>query len=145
MNFCKNIFFLILFLTLTIQNIVKADDEKKSLVDEEELPLNNPFDGTQGSNSAPDSTSSEDSSVSELDNPMSLYNFKLAGIISGSKHSYISLVNQDGNSIILQLEEELYEGFRLIDLKLNEAIFKKADNSFVTINFKNQIKEVNEY
>ena len=95
MNFCKNIFFLILFLTLTIQNIVKADDEKKSLVDEEELPLNNPFDGTQGSNSAPDSTSSEDSSVSELDNPMSLYNFKLAGIISGSKHSYISLVNQD--------------------------------------------------
>jgi len=145
MNFCKNIFFLILFLTLTIQNIVKADDEKKSLDDEEELPLNNPFDGTQGSNSAPDSTSSEDSSVSELDNPMSLYNFKLAGIISGSKHSYISLVNQDGNSIILQLEEELYEGFRLIDLKLNEAIFKKADNSFVTINFKNQIKEVNEY
>jgi hypothetical protein len=145
MNFCKNIFFLILFLTLTIQNIVKADDEKKSLVDEEELPLNNPFDGTQGSNSAPDSTSSEDSSVSELDNPMSLYNFKLVGIISGSKHSYISLVNQDGNSIILQLEEELYEGFRLIDLKLNEAIFKKADNSFVTINFKNQIKEVNEY
>lgn len=145
MNFCKNIFFLIFFLTLTIQNIVKADDEKKSLDDEEELPLNNPFDGTQGSNSAPDSTSSEDSSVSELDNPMSLYNFKLAGIISGSKHSYISLVNQDGNSIILQLEEELYEGFRLIDLKLNEAIFKKADNSFVTINFKNQIKEVNEY
>ena len=145
MNFCKNIFFLILFLTLTTQNIVKADDEKKSLDDEEELPLNNPFDGTQGSNSAPDSTSSEDSSVSELDNPMSLYNFKLAGIISGSKHSYISLVNQDGNSIILQLEEELYEGFRLIDLKLNEAIFKKADNSFVTINFKNQIKEVNEY
>ena len=145
MNFCKNFFFLILFLTLTMQNIVKADDENKLLDDEEELPLNNPFDGTQGSNSTSDSTSSEDSSISELDNPMSLYNFKLAGIISGNKHSYISLVNQDGNSIILQLEEELYEGFRLIDLKLNEAIFKKADNSFVTINFKNQIKEVNEY
>jgi len=42
----------------------------------------------------------------------------------------------------LQLDEELYDGFKLIDLKLNEVIFKKEDNTFVTINFKNQIKEI---
>jgi len=148
MTFYKKIFFLGLFLILSLQNIVKADTEGKLLnIEEDELPLNNPFDGTKGSNSNSNSNSNStvDVSSDRLDNPMSLYNFKLAGVISGKKHSYISLINQEGNSILLQLEEELYEGFRLIDLKLNEAIFKKADDSFVIINFKNQIKEVNEY
>ena len=152
MTFYKKFFFLGLFLILSIKNVVKADTKDKlSDIEEDELPLNNPFDGTKGtisnsnSNSNSNSSAAADDSSNELDNPMSLYNFKLAGVISSKKNSYISLINQDGNTIILQLDEELYEGFRLIDLKLNEVIFKKADDSFVTINFKNQIKEVNEY
>ena len=67
------------------------------------------------------------------------------GIISGKYESYISLINTDGNMIVLQLNEELYEGFKLVDLRLNEAIFKKTDNSYVIINFKNEIVETNEY
>jgi hypothetical protein len=47
--------------------------------------------------------------------------------------------------IVLQLNEELYEGLKLVDLRLNEAIFKKTDKSYVIINFKNEIVETNEY
>ena len=78
----------------------------------------------------------------EAENPMSLYNFKLVGVIAGKKSSYVSLVSQDGRNIILQLDEELYNGFKLVDLKIDEAIFKKEDNTFFSINFKNQIKEI---
>ena len=76
---------------------------------------------------------------------MSLYNFKLVGIISGVYESYVSLVNASGDVITLQLHEELSEGVRLVDTRLNEAIFEKADDTYITINFKNQIKETDEY
>jgi hypothetical protein len=121
--------------------VTAADDAEQLLkTEEEELPLNNPFDGTTGSNAVSNSASA--SIATEAENPMSLYNFKLVGVIAGKKNSYASLVSQDGRNIILQLDEELYDGFKLIDLKLNEVIFKKEDNTFVTINFKNQIKEI---
>ena len=45
----------------------------------------------------------------------------------------------------LALHEELSEGVKLVELRVNEAIFEKDDNSYLVINFKNQIKEVNEY
>ena len=34
---------------------------------------------------------------------------------------------------------------QLIDLRLNEAIFKKEDESFIIIDFNNMIRESNEY
>ena len=142
MNFYRNIFFIYFLLALIVPGPVTAADDAEQLLktEEEELPLNNPFDGTTGSNAISQSASSN--TGAELDNPMSLYNFKLVGVIEGKKNSYASLVSQDGRNIILQLDEELYDGFKLIDLKLNEVIFKKEDNTFVTINFKNQIKEI---
>ena len=142
MNFYRNIFFIYFLLALIVPGPVTAADDAEQLLktEEEELPLNNPFDGTTGSNAISQSASSN--TGAELDNPMSLYNFKLVGVIAGKKNSYASLVSQDGRNIILQLDEELYDGFKLIDLKLNEVIFKKEDNTFVTINFKNQIKEI---
>ena len=73
---------------------------------------------------------------------MSLRYFKLVGVIAGKNDSYISLVNQDGQATILKRGDELYEGFQLVNLKLNEAVFKKKDNTLVTINFQNQIKEI---
>ena len=30
-------------------------------------------------------------------------------------------------------------------MRIDEAIFQKEDNSYITINFKNQIKETDEY
>ena len=142
MNFYRNIFFIYFFLVLmTNVPVLAADDAEQLLTtEEEELPLNNPFDGTTGSNATSNSASA--SSAEEADNPMSLYNFKLVGVIAGKKSSFVSLVAQDGRNIILQLDEELYDGFKLVDLRLNEAIFKKEDNTFVSINFKNQIKEI---
>ena len=42
------------------------------------------------------------------------------------------------------LNEELSPGIRLVDLRPGKAIFEKGDDSFLVINFKNQIKETSE-
>ena len=76
---------------------------------------------------------------------MSLYNFKLVGIIEGSYEVYTSLVNSSGEVVTLQLHEELSKGVKLIDVRVNEAVFEKEDGTYMTINFKNQIKETDEY
>jgi len=76
---------------------------------------------------------------------MSLYKFKLVGIILGEYDSYVTLVDASGETLSLTLHEELSTGVKLVDLKVNEAIFEKDDNTYLSINFKNQIKEMNEY
>tara|TARA_Y100000590_G_scaffold394191_1_gene473031 strand:+ start:340 stop:855 length:516 start_codon:yes stop_codon:yes gene_type:complete len=110
--------------------------------DPEPLPLNDPF---AGDSSLGSGTNIISGGQTEERNEMSLYNFKLVGIITGGYESYVSLVNASGDIITLQLHEELSEGVKLIDMRLNEAIFQKADNTYMTINFKNQIKETDEY
>ena len=109
---------------------------------EEPLPLNDPF---AGDSSLGSGTGIISGGQTEEREEMSLYNFKLVGIISGTYESYISLVNASGDIVSLQLHEELSEGVRLIDMRLNEAIFQKEDDTYMTINFKNQIKETDEY
>ena len=108
---------------------------------EESLPLNDPFAGDASLGSGTGIISGQTEEREE----MSLYNFKLVGVISGTYESYISLVNASGDIITLQLHEELSEGVRLIDMRLNEAIFQKEDDTYMTINFSNQIKETDEY
>ena len=108
---------------------------------EEPLPLNDPFAGDE---SLAGGTAVVAGSEEERE-AMSLYRFKLVGIISGSYQSYITLVNSSGDSLTLELNESLNEDLRLVDMKLNEAIFRKADDTYVSINFKNQIKETDEY
>ena len=109
----------------------------------EPLPLNDPFagDSSFGSGTALISGGKQ----TEERDEMSLYNFKLVGIIAGTYESYTSLVNASGEIITLQRHEELSEGVRLIDMSLNEAIFEKEDGTYMVINFKNQIKETDEY
>ena len=110
----------------------------QGLADEDEVPLNDPFAGNEGTNSLasiPDG---------EQEDEMSLYNFKLAGLISGKDHSYISLVNSGGEVITLTLGQYLGK-VQLIDLRLTEAIFKKEDKSYMIIDFNNQIREADEY
>ena len=103
MNFYRNIFFIYFLLALMVPGPVTAADDAEQLLktEEEELPLNNPFDGTTGSNAVSNSASA--SIATEAENPMSLYNFKLVGVIAGKKNSYASLVSQDGRNIICLL------------------------------------------
>ncbi len=147
------IFFRIVFILLVmlLANSSFADDNTqnqevvdqvkeitKNLQEDEEVPLNDPFAGNEGNNS------SGNIPEGEQENEMSLYNFKLAGLISGKDHSYISLVNASGEVITLTLGQYLGK-IQLIDLRLTEAIFKKEDSSYMILDFDNQIREADEY
>ena len=109
--------------------------------EEEALPLNDPFAGDESLSSGTNIISGSE----EEREAMSLYKFKLVGIIEGEYEAYVTLVDASGEILSLTLHEELSEGVKLIDLRINEAIFEKDDNTYISINFKNQIKEMNEY
>jgi len=109
--------------------------------EEEALPLNDPFAGDESLSSGTNIISGSE----EEREAMSLYKFKLVGIIEGEYEAYATLVDASGEILSLTLHEELSEGVKLIDLRINEAIFEKDDNTYISINFKNQIKEMNEY
>ena len=117
----------------------KVEEIAKEIEDEDEVPLNDPFAGNEGNNSMSNNIPED-----EQDNELSLYNFKLAGLISGKDYSYISLVNTAGEVMTITLGQYLGK-IQLVDLRLNEAIFKKEDESFIIIDFNNQIREANEY
>ena len=148
------IFFRIVFILLVmlLANSSFADDNTqnqevvdqvkeitKNLQEDEEVPLNDPFAGNEGNNSMSGNIPEE-----EQQDEMSLYNFKLVGLISGKDHSYISLVNAGGEVITLTLGQYLGK-IEFVDLRLTEAIFKKEDESYIILDFNNQIREANEY
>ena len=147
MNFYKIILFIIF---ATFSFVATADNHDVSqastdqtvssneMLDEEEVPLNDPFAGNEGQNR--NSNIPEE----EQEDEMSLYNFKLAGIISGKDYSYISLVNSGGEVITITLGQFLGK-IKLVDLRLTEAIFQKEDESYIMLDFNNQIREANEY
>ena len=148
MNFFK-IFFITLLLTIVGVSYADNHDQKKEVLegvkeiakqleDDEEVPLNDPFAGNEGTSSM--SSIPED----EQDNEMSLYNFKLVGLISGKDHSYISLVNSGGEVMTMTLGQFLGEN-KLVDLRLTEAIFKKEDGKYMIIDFNNQVRESDDY
>ena len=110
----------------------------KQFQEDEDVPLNDPFAGNEGSNSM------SNIPEGEQEDEMSLYNFKLAGLISGKDHSYISLVNSGGEVVTLTLGQYLGK-IQLIDLRLTEAIFKKEDKTYMIIDFNNQVRESDEY
>ena len=110
----------------------------KDLASEDEVPLNDPFAGNEGT------TSISNIPDGEQEDQMSLYNFKLSGLISGKDHSYISVVSSAGEAITLTLGQYLGKN-QFIDLRLTEAIFKKEDGKFLIIDFNNQIREADDY
>ena len=156
MIFFKRIQILTFFFMLLAYNANADNHEKKqelvdqvnaiteqidqSQEDEDEVPLNDPFAGNEGSSSRASNVPADEEEQGE----MSLYNFKLVGLISGKDHSYITLVNSAGEVQTLTIGQEL-GNIKLIDLRLTEAIFKKDENTYLIINFNNQIKETNEY
>jgi len=109
--------------------------------EEEALPLNDPFAGDESLSSGTNIISGSE----EERETMSLYKFKLVGIIEGEYEAYVTLVDASGETLSITLHEELSAGVKLVDLRINEAIFEKDDNTYISINFNNQIKEMNEY
>ena len=111
----------------------------KNQIDEDEVPLNDPFAGNEGM-----SSSTVNPETGEERDEMSLYNFKLSGLISGKDESYISLTNTSGDVITLNLNQYLGK-IKFVDLRLTEAIFEKDDKTYIIIDFNNQIRESDEY
>ena len=148
MNFFK-IFLTSLFLIFSIAAFADNHDTTQSedvnqisqeIQDDEEVPLNDPFAGNEGTAGSLDATVTPE----EQEDVMSLYNFKLAGLISGKDNSYITLVNSSGEIITLTLGQYLGK-IKLVDLRLTEAIFEKDDKTYMMIDFNNLIREADEY
>ena len=149
MSFFKILIFLYLMLIPTISFSDSHDQKKevleqvkeiaKEIEDDEEVPLNDPFAGNEGTSSMSGNIPED-----EQENELSLYNFKLAGLISGKDYSYISIVNSGGEVLTLSLGQYLGKN-QLVDLRLNEAIFKKEDGKFMIIDFNSQVRESDDY
>ena len=151
MNFFKNfiiILFVLLFCKVTFADNHDIDTTTENAtttvekeLEEEEVPLNDPFAGTEGTSTF---TNIVDTESEELESDMSLYKFKLVGLISGIYESYISLVNASGEVITLTLFQYLGD-IKFVDLSLTEAIFQKEDKTYMIIDFNNQIRETDDY
>ena len=154
MNFFRIIILSLILIFGTSQILFAADettavenenfDKDMDQDEEEDVPLNDPFAGNAAT-SGNTSYSLTSSDQEEQRNELSLYNFKLVGIISGSFDSYVSLVNATGEVITLGIFEELSDGVKLVDMRLHEAVFQKSDGKYLIIDFKNQIVEKDEY
>ena len=149
MNFSK-ILFILIFLLISKTSFADNHDQKQEVLDaakeiakelqeEDEVPLNDPFACNEGTSSMSGNIPEE-----EQENELSLYNFKLVGLISGKDHSYISLVNSGGEVLTLTLGQYLGP-IQLVDLRLTEAIFKKDDGKYMIIDFNNQLRESDDY
>ena len=109
---------------------------------EEPLPLNDPFvgDGTLGGSSSGVKLIAE---TEEKKKKLSVFNYKLVGIIEGEGVGFASLVDENGEIINVAFNDELSPGVRLIGISKKEVIFENGEDSLVVINFKNQIIERN--
>jgi len=169
MNFFKiiTLFLLLLFISISSNNaLADSHDVSQNLVEqakeinqdilekqaateanisseignEEPLPLNDPFAGDASTGGAGSTTMIAGSE--EEQEEMSLYNFKLVGIIEGQFESHVTLINATGELITIQMYEELSQGVRLVAINdKEEVVFEKNADSFLVINFKNQIRE----
>tara|TARA_Y100000768_G_scaffold46516_1_gene30317 strand:+ start:35 stop:481 length:447 start_codon:yes stop_codon:yes gene_type:complete len=148
MNFFRVLLILVMMMFVNL-SLADNHDQKQEILEqvkeitnelanEDEVPLNDPFAGNEGT------TSISSIPDGEQEDQMSLYNFKLSGLISGKDHSYISVVNSAGEAITLTIGQYLGKN-QFIDLRLTEAIFKKEDGKFLIIDFNNQIREADDY
>ena len=167
MNFFKII--LILLIYSLYSNLAKADshDKDKNIIEkakeinkkvkaeqaiqsanissevgnEEPLPLNDPFvgDGSLGGGNSIKLIAATDEDRKDL----SVFNYKLVGVVEGDENMFASLIDENGDVLTLALFEELTPGVRLIALDTKEIVFEREKDSLVVINFKNQIIERN--
>ncbi|MDA8670951.1 pilus assembly protein PilP [Candidatus Pelagibacter sp.] len=165
MNFFKIIIISVFFMLLSKVSMADSHDNKQDIIekakeinkkikekqansqsnisseinDEEPLPLNDPF---AGDSSLTGGNTILSSNPEEAQNEMSLYKFKLVGIMtSENDDGFVSLINSSGNIITLAKFEELSPGVKLVGLNNREAVFEKNENSLLVINFNNKITE----
>ena len=144
MNFFKKLVIASLALITFYTNAISDNHDivKNNTNAEEPLPLNDPFVG-DSSISGGVTIITDDNITSEI-KKIDLYNFKLVGIIKSQGASFVSLINQDGENINIEMFEELNDGVKLVDLTTKEAVFQTED-TYLIMNFKNEIKEKSEY
>jgi hypothetical protein len=99
------------------ETLVKKEQDIKDATGEEEVPLNDPFAGNAATSSGDLITFDSDP---ENEKKLTLNNFKLVGIISGKFESYVSLADSSGKVVTIQLNEDLVEGLKFVDLRLTE-------------------------
>ena len=165
MNFFKLIFISLLFIYTSNVSMADSHDSEQNIIEkakeinqkvkenqantqanisseinnEEPLPLNDPFVG--------DSSLSGGNTMSlgdpqEAQNEMSLYKFKLVGVMSAEQNQgFVTLINAAGDIITIRMFEELSPGVKLVAVNNKEAVFEKNSESLLVINFKNQISE----
>ena len=106
---------------------------------EEPLPLNDPFvgDGSLGGGSGIKVVAETEEEKRNL----SVFNFKLVGIVEGENESYASIVDENGEVLTLAAFEQIAPGVSLIGINSKEIVFDNNGQSLVVINFKNQVIE----
>lgn len=167
MNFFKNLIFVISFVFLASLAYADSHDTQQTIIDkakeinkkvkekqalqnsnisseigkEEALPLNDPFvgDGSLGGGSGIKLVAETEEEKKNL----SVFNFKLIGIVQGEDESFASIIDENGEIITLSAFEEIAPGVSLISINSKEIIFDKKGESLIAINFKNQVIERN--
>ncbi len=144
MNFFKKLVIASLALITFYTNAISDNHDivKNNTNAEEPLPLNDPFVGDSSISGGV--TIITDDNITSERKKIDLYNFKLVGIIKSQGASFVSLINQDGENINVEMFEELNDGVKLVDLTTKEAVFQTED-AYLIMNFKNEIKEKSEY
>ncbi len=140
MNFIK-ILILGIILLFSAQTVFAENHEEKNIAidGEEPLPLNDPFAGD-------DATASKIISETSIEGEaVNLRRYKLVGAFSGTLSEFATFVDESGEFITLELQEELSVGLKLVEINIKEAVFQKADNGYISLNFKNQIRERDEF
>ena len=144
MNFFKKLVIASLALIIFYTNAISDNHDivKNNTNAEEPLPLNDPFVGDSSISGGV--TIITDDNITSERKKIDLYNFKLVWIIKSQGASFVSLINQDGENINIEMFEELNDGVKLVDLTTKEAVFQTED-TYLIMNFKNEIKEKSEY
>ena len=167
MNFFKNLIFVISLVFLASLAYADSHDTQQTIIDkakeinkkvkekqalqnsnisseigkEEALPLNDPFvgDGSLGGGTGIKLVAETEEEKKNL----SVFNFKLIGIVQGEDESFASIIDENGEIITLSAFEEIAPGVSLISINSKEIIFDKKGESLIAINFKNQVIERN--
>ena len=167
MNFFKNLTFVISFVFLASLAYADSHDTQQTIIDkakeinkkvkekqalhnsnisseigkEEALPLKDPFvgDGSLGGGTGIKLVAETEEEKKNL----SVFNFKLIGIVQGEDESFASIIDENGEIITLSAFEEIAPGVSLISINSKEIIFDKKGESLIAINFKNQVIERN--
>ena len=142
MSFTKSLFNCITFLLVMFLSVELKADENKSK--EEPLPLNDPFVGDASLSGGVKVLS--DGTASSEQKSLDIFTYKLTGLVQSDSNSFISLINQDGENVTVEINEEVNEGVKLIDMNQKEVVFLVEEtDSYLIMNFKNEIKETSEY